>query len=77
MVQPQITTNRRAANPMRQTAARLELTRQRVRRALRIADEGEPSYGALEDISRDLVAAVRDLARIAVELETYARHVER
>ena len=53
---------------------RLESIRSRVHHALCCADDGKPTFATLDEISRALVAAKSDLARLAVELEPLTRH---
>ncbi len=66
----QTVSDARCSTPGQVIAKQLESVRCRVRFALGAADEGDPSFATLEDISRALVAATSELERIAVEVET-------
>jgi hypothetical protein len=69
-LEQQTASDARRTTPGQVIARQLESVRCRVRFALCAADEGDPSFATLEDISRALVAATSELERIAVEVET-------
>lgn len=51
----------------------LEAARKSVQRALRAAADGQPSFALLDDISRALTQAVRDLDGLAITVAVLSR----
>ncbi len=61
-------TKRRLERQERTPAQRLEEARSRVRLALRTAEEGPLDYQSSDDIARALVAAMRDMDTLKMQL---------
>ncbi len=57
--------------------SRLEAARAHVREALRVAADETPSYALLDDLSRSLIAAGRELEHLHLQLAVAARREER